>query len=211
MLRRDMIKVAGAGLLAPLLPESKAEPSKPSVIRCPKCKRLGDLESHLDYSIRQTNDGFELVCINCGSSVPWEVENPIVPTPVVVVNGRRVPVLRYDEGEFLDGDWLVFQKDGKVVGNRTAQAVSLTRILDVIERHPLHSEYLQVVLFVDRNGHFCYDCFPEDGVPDKVTRREVQQSRKRNEVVRYLSDRCLARGISIKDMVRQAFASLGRI
>ena len=118
MLRRDMFKVAGAGVAGFLLPQ--------------KSKAKGDV---------------------------------VVPTPEVVVNGRRVRVIRYD-GSFLDGEHLCFWIDGRVDHQVHASARCLKATIKMVAGyHPV----LSCVIVMDRNGHCMWFNLPKDAGRIDVT------------------------------------------
>ncbi len=103
MLRRDMFKVAGAGLLTPLLPkESQAE--------------------------------------------------VVVPTPVIKINGRRIPVMRY-EGSFLDRTELMFlHRDKRVFSHLVIAHNFKTAMNDVYE---MLARGNRAIVVMDRDGYYC--------------------------------------------------------
>ncbi len=135
--------------------------------------------------------------------LPETKADEVVPTPVVEVDGRRVPVIRY-KGRFLDGETLYIWINGIRSFALEANARSLAPIIKELATRG------RCVIIMDQDGHFMrtptwvrYD--------DPDNWRIVPWHPSEQPEPRYLSDRMFARGITIKDMVRQVYASLGRI
>ena len=103
----------------------------------------------------------------------------VVPTPVVIVNGRRVPFYRYD-GSFLDWKRVALWKTGIFLDGDIyicmsfAAPLFLKAMIREIEAHPAR----HYVIFVDRDG-LCASWynFGTDGmsVPNKITPQTYPQ------------------------------------